>query len=208
VEDIMRRLKTSAPGEEEDDESAGRAYRHMLNTEFASDTPFSRVLSSTAKLVKARKLPTKRALLKQLRLDPPASLEKLEWFSSLLVTKKVRSESGVLVVTVLSSPFPEVAEEDGKQTKQAFSCAFDCFYCPNQPGQPRSYLRDEPAVLRANQNGFDAVLQFTDRAATLFENGHGMDKIEILILGGTWSSCTFTGVCDTVLCSISMFICA
>lgn len=64
----------------------------------------------------------------------------------------------------------------------------NCHYCPNEPGQPRSYLHDEPAVLRANQNGFDPVLQFTDRAATLAVNGHPVDKIEILVLGGTWAS--------------------
>jgi hypothetical protein len=32
-------------------------------------------------------------------------------------------------------------------------------------------------VLRANENGFDAVLQFTDRAATLAANGHPVDKV-------------------------------
>ena len=41
---------------------------------------------------------------------------------------------------------------------------------------------------RANENGFDAVLQFTDRAATLASNGHPVDKVELLVLGGTWAS--------------------
>ena len=87
------------------------------------------------------------------------------------------------VITVLTSPYPEV---DG--VRQAFSCAWNCHYCPQEPGQPRSYLHDEPAVRRANQNGFDAVLQFTDRAATLVGNGHPLDKVELLVLGGTWAS--------------------
>ncbi|KAG8456900.1 hypothetical protein KFE25_012690 [Diacronema lutheri] len=100
-----------------------------------------------------------------------------------LTAKGVRSQSGVLVITVLTSPTPTV---DGKV--QPFSCQWDCYYCPNQPGQPRSYLRDEPAVLRANENGFDPVLQFTDRAATLAANGHPVDKVELLVLGGTWES--------------------
>ena len=84
---------------------------------------------------------------------------------------------------MLTSPYPEV---DG--VKQAFSCAWNCHYCPSEPGQPRSYLHDEPAVRRANQNGFDAALQFTDRAATLVGNGHPLDKVELLVLGGTWAS--------------------
>ena len=102
---------------------------------------------------------------------------------SLLVKKKQKSSSGVLVVTVLTSPYPRV----GKKV-QRFTCKWNCYYCPNEPGQPRSYLHDEPGVLRANRNGFDPVLQFHDRAATLAMNGHPVDKIEILVLGGTWSS--------------------
>jgi ELP3 family radical SAM enzyme/protein acetyltransferase len=43
-------------------------------------------------------------------------------------------------------------------------------------------------IHRANQNGWDAVSQFDDRASTLERNGHTIDKIELLVLGGTWSS--------------------
>ncbi|KAF8821194.1 elongator complex protein ELP3 [Cardiosporidium cionae] len=97
-----------------------------------------------------------------------------EKLSHLLRKKAVRSNSGVLVITVLTSP-------------GQFSCPKDCHYCPNEPGQPRSYLSTEPAVLRANQNDWDPVRQFNDRAMSLRKNGHVVDKIEILVLGGTWS---------------------
>lgn len=93
---------------------------------------------------------------------------------SYLITKKIRALSGVLVITVVTSP-------------GNFSCPKDCHYCPNEPGQPRSYLSDEPGVQRANRNGFDAVKQFVDRARTHYINGHPVDKIELLVLGGTWS---------------------
>lgn len=99
----------------------------------------------------------------------------------LLITKAGKSTSGVLVITVLTSPYPQVA---GKVQK--FSCEWNCYYCPNEPGQPRSYLHDEPSVLRANRNRFDPILQFNDRALALAMNGHPVDKIELLILGGTW----------------------
>ncbi|XP_952565.1 uncharacterized protein TA11600 [Theileria annulata] len=92
----------------------------------------------------------------------------------LLRNKAIRSNSGVVVITVMTSP-------------GTFSCSENCYYCPNEPGQPRSYLSTEPAVLRANQNDFDAVKQFYDRANTLYKNGHVIDKIEIIVLGGTWS---------------------
>eukprot|EP00644_Phytophthora_capsici_P006189 jgi/Phyca11/569314/estExt2_Genewise1.C_PHYCAscaffold_320136 len=101
----------------------------------------------------------------------------------LLVKKAQKSQSGVLVVTVLTSPYPTV---NGK--KQKFSCQWNCYYCPNEPDQPRSYLHDEPSVLRANRNDFDPVLQFCDRCVTLAMNGHPVDKIELLVLGGTWAS--------------------
>ena len=42
--------------------------------------------------------------------------------------------------------------------------------------------------MRANNSGFDPVMQFTDRAGTLAQNGHPVDKIELLVLGGTWAS--------------------
>ncbi|OQR85050.1 elongator complex protein [Achlya hypogyna] len=98
---------------------------------------------------------------------------------SLLVKKAGKSQSGVLVVTVLTSPYPH---------GQKFSCQWNCYYCPNEPNQPRSYLHDEPSVLRANRNSFDPVLQFCDRCVTLALNGHPVDKIELLVLGGTWAS--------------------
>jgi ELP3 family radical SAM enzyme/protein acetyltransferase len=103
---------------------------------------------------------------------------------SLLVKKSGKSSSGVLVITVLTSPYPAAA---GRKP-QKFSCQWDCHYCPAEPGQPRSYLHDEPAVLRANRDQFCPILQFHDRAATLAMNGHPVDKVELLVLGGTWSS--------------------
>jgi len=96
-----------------------------------------------------------------------------------ILTKKVRSNSGVVVITVFTSPTP-----NGQQ----FSCKWDCHYCPKEPGQPRSYLLNEPGVRRANRNEFDAYKQFTSRADTLMNNGHPIDKLEILVLGGTWTS--------------------
>lgn len=98
---------------------------------------------------------------------------------SYLVSKAPRSQSGVLVVTVFTSAFPDGAK---------FSCAWNCYYCPNEPGQPRSYLLNEPGVRRANRLGFDAVRQFSERVESLHEIGHPVDKVELLVLGGTWES--------------------
>lgn len=107
------------------------------------------------------------------------SQDKIEYNENLknhIVSKKCRRISGVTVVTVFLSPYPN---------GQPFSCKWDCFYCPNEPGQPRSYLFAEPGVLRANQNNFDCIKQMHSRLNTYKLLGHPTDKLEILILGGT-----------------------
>ena len=43
-----------------------------------------------------------------------------------------KSSSGVAVITLLTSPFPEYTK-NGKKVKQTFSCGKDCAYCPNEP---------------------------------------------------------------------------
>lgn len=124
----------------------------------------------------------------------------------LLVTKKVRETSGVIVFTLLTSPYPETGENDPTfdrrdvnfdirkinpdtgEKRQDFSCQFDCFYCPNYPDMPRSYIPDEPAVARGIENKWDAVDQIRDRAKTYIINGINIDKVEVIIEGGTYTS--------------------
>jgi ELP3 family radical SAM enzyme/protein acetyltransferase len=109
-------------------------------------------------------------------------------YKQLLQTKSYRSRSGVLVVAIFTSPFPETKDKYGKIKKQEFSCEYNCHFCPNEPNQPRSYLLNEPGVQRANKNNFDPELQFKDRINQYINMGHPIDKIELIILGGTWSS--------------------
>ena len=52
---------------------------------------------------------------------------------------------------------------------------------------PKSYLHDEPACQRAERNWFDPYLQVTARLRTLHQMGHVTDKVELIVLGGTWS---------------------
>jgi ELP3 family radical SAM enzyme/protein acetyltransferase len=92
----------------------------------------------------------------------------------LLITKRMRSQSGVLVISVIMPP-------------DVFSCSYDCYYCPNDPKYSRSYFRGEPTVQRGERNNFDPLKQFYDRAMSYFVNGHHIDKVEIIILGGTFS---------------------
>lgn len=117
-------------------------------------------------------------VLKMYGISNPITKEEYRSMLSFLQKTPSRNNSGVSVITVLTSPYP-----DG----QSFSCKHDCFYCPAEPDQPRSYLKKEPAVARANQQGFDATNQMLNRMDTLLMNGHELDKIEIILEGGTFT---------------------
>jgi histone acetyltransferase (RNA polymerase elongator complex component) len=92
-------------------------------------------------------------------------------------------------VTVFTSPYPQYIDpRTGKIKTQRFSCKWNCYYCPNHPDHPRSYLPDEPGCLRAERLHFVAADQLTERVETLRRIGHPVDKLEVLVLGGTWES--------------------
>lgn len=91
---------------------------------------------------------------------------------TVLRMKPRRSASGVATITVITKPWP---------------CSGSCRFCPSDLRMPKSYLADEPACERAAQNAFDPYLQVSARLTALAQMGHATDKIELIVLGGTWS---------------------
>lgn len=87
--------------------------------------------------------------------------------------KPMRTLSGVTTVTVLTKPFP---------------CPGKCIFCPDYEEMPVSYLPDEPGAMRALAHGYDPYTQVTSRIEALYEIGHPTDKIELLVLGGSWTA--------------------
>ena len=87
--------------------------------------------------------------------------------------KPVRTLSGVTTVTVLTKAYP---------------CPGRCVFCPTEAYMPKSYLADEPGAARAFQNKFDPYNQVHSRLLEYDAVGHPTNKIELLVLGGTWSS--------------------
>jgi elongator complex protein 3 len=87
--------------------------------------------------------------------------------------KPVRTLSGVTTVTVLTKPYP---------------CPGKCIFCPTDARMPKSYLPDEPGAMRGLEHDFDPYAQVRSRITALGNLGHPTDKIELLILGGTWTS--------------------
>jgi len=108
--------------------------------------------------------------------------------NNILRTKRGRSLSGVLVITVFTSAHPIYVNKHGETVKTTFSCKYNCSYCPDPPDMPRSYLACEPGVLRAIQYDFDCCKQMWGRMKALEYMGHPIDKLEIICLGGTFSS--------------------
>ncbi|MDR2846327.1 MAG: tRNA uridine(34) 5-carboxymethylaminomethyl modification radical SAM/GNAT enzyme Elp3 [Candidatus Methanoplasma sp.] len=91
-----------------------------------------------------------------------------------LVKKPMRTMSGVAVVAVMTEPHPC---PHGK-----------CSYCPGGIDSPQSYTGKEPAARRAERNRFDPYDQVSDRLNQLNEIGHETDKIDLIIMGGTFTS--------------------
>lgn len=85
--------------------------------------------------------------------------------------KPVRTLSGVTTVTVLTKPYP---------------CPGKCIFCPTDVRMPKSYLPDEPGARRGVEHNFDPYGQVASRLKALEAVGHPVDKVELLILGGSW----------------------
>lgn len=121
---------------------------------------------------------------------------------SILKVQNVRENSGVIVFSIFTSAYPSWTRTNPDGTKEIvydydktkstnkgeFTCKYDCSFCPKDPDMPKSYIATEPGVARALQNDFDAMKQIFDRGLQLLQQGHPVDKIEVIIQGGTNSS--------------------
>ncbi len=91
----------------------------------------------------------------------------------LLTTRAVRTLSGVTPFAVMTKPYV---------------CPGLCTFCPLELGMPKSYLSDEPAAARAKMMNFDPRAQIESRLTQLVETGHDTDKIELIVIGGTFGN--------------------
>jgi elongator complex protein 3 len=105
-------------------------------------------------------------LVKEKRLKKDLKIEEI------LRIRKIRSLSGIVIVSVLTKPYP---------------CPGKCIFCPKQKDVPQSYLKEEPAVARAILCSYDPYKQTQTRIEALEKTGHPTDKIDLRIIGGTWS---------------------
>ncbi|MBN1325844.1 tRNA uridine(34) 5-carboxymethylaminomethyl modification radical SAM/GNAT enzyme Elp3 [Candidatus Falkowbacteria bacterium] len=90
----------------------------------------------------------------------------------LLKKREIRTLSGVAVIAVLTKPY---------------KCPGECVFCPNEKKMPKSYIYNEPAVMRAILCKFDPFKQVQMRLRALAMTGHETDKCELIVMGGTWT---------------------
>jgi elongator complex protein 3 len=119
-------------------------------------------------------IPSDSDILSKLPDDTCAEDEEL--LVSVLRRKSMRTISGVAIVAVMTSPE---------------SCPHgQCIPCPGGPvnNTPQSYTGHEPAAMRASLNDFDPYLQTKNRIEQLKAIGHPVDKIDFIIMGGTFTA--------------------
>ncbi len=129
----------------------------------------------------------KRALCKKYKLEAILNSDILNVYRDLLSKneikislplekilrkRSIRTLSGIAPVAVLTKSYP---------------CPGNCAYCPHEKDVPASYLSNEPAVMRAIRCDYDPYKQVALRLHALENNGHEPTKIEIIVIGGTWS---------------------
>ncbi|KKT87671.1 MAG: Histone acetyltransferase, ELP3 family, partial [Candidatus Moranbacteria bacterium GW2011_GWC2_45_10] len=129
----------------------------------------------------------KKKLSKELQLPIPTNADMRDQYEKLvkakkikrsfdfeksLISRRIRTQSGVAVIAVLTKSYP---------------CPGKCLYCPTEKDMPKSYLSNEPAVMRAISSQFDPYRQVQNRLRSLELNGHQTDKIELIVMGGTFS---------------------
>src|SRR6185437_3464616 len=90
-----------------------------------------------------------------------------------LRVKKVRTQSGVAPFAVMMKPYP---------------CPGRCVFCVEEKGLPKSYMADEPASARALSHNFDPIKQIESRLLQLKLTGHSPQKLQIIVVGGTFSA--------------------
>jgi elongator complex protein 3 len=127
----------------------------------------NRIKTRAAKKFGLNKIPTNAEILSCVEPDD------LPVLGPLLQKKPIRTISGIAIVAVMARPHP---------------CPGECIYCPVGENAPQSYTGEEPAALRAKRANFDPYVQVTGRLSQLSQIGHPVDKVELIVMGGTFNA--------------------
>ena len=139
---------------------------------------FTKLKSQAARKYKLQGIPKVADIIAAL---PHSHRDKLMPY---LRQKPVRTASGVAVVAVMSKPHrcPHIAMTGNV-----------CVYCPGGPDSDfeystQAYTGYEPTSMRAIRARYDPFSQARGRVAQLKALGHAVDKVEYIVMGGTFMS--------------------
>ena len=153
--------------------SANEALREiieiLMRIPSSNNNDVNRVKMQVSAKHQLAEIPSNSEIIRLLRAEEKRKL------LPVLRRKVTRTISGITVIAVMTKPYP---------CPQPKPCA----YCPGGPpfGVPQSYTGFEPAAMRGLQNEFDPYLQVISRIEQLKAIGHAVDKIELIIMGGTF----------------------
>jgi len=143
--------------------------REIIGELLQQKTLTRKIVEKTAKKIcKKYDLPDIPSNVQILQL---CNVEERRKLKDVLLMKPVRTISGVTIITVASKPN---------------KCPGRCLYCPKGENAPQSYTGLEPAIQRAINNNYDPFLQVSNRLEQYRVMGHDTDKVELIIIGGTF----------------------
>ncbi len=162
--------------ESDNHEKVKRISREIVNYLIRNpETPREKITNIKGRIGKKYKY---SKVIKNATILDYATSEEKQVITQILKRRKTRTLSGVSVVAIMTKPLP---------------CPGTCIYCPGQESQPgekaaQSYTGQEPAAMRSIHNNYDPYLQVRSRINDLEAIGHKIDKIELIIMGGTFLS--------------------
>lgn len=150
-----------------------QAIKELLDTNITSQKDLHKIKRQISKKYNINILQNSEILKVYHYLIKIKKLKKNLKLEQILRKRSVRTLSGIAPVAVLT---------------QDFGCPANCAYCPTEARVPKSYLSNEPAVMRAIRCKYDPFIQTQSRLKALIANGHNPEKIELIVIGGTWSA--------------------
>ncbi|MDG6228982.1 MAG: tRNA uridine(34) 5-carboxymethylaminomethyl modification radical SAM/GNAT enzyme Elp3 [Candidatus Thermoplasmatota archaeon] len=148
--------------------------QEIISRNISTKDQLHRLKIKLCKIYALKTIPSNSSILAHIPLD--ISMSKKKVLIQVLRKKPMRTISGVAIIAVMTSPA---------------TCPHGtCLPCPGGPsvGSPQSYTGSEPAAMRAEIHGFDPFLQVQARLHQLQAIGHDVDKIDLIIMGGTFTA--------------------
>jgi elongator complex protein 3 len=149
----------------------------IIKSRKPSKQQLSKIKTKLSKKYRLKKIPTDIEVL----LNAP--IKEIPKIKKYIITKPTRTISGVSVCAVMTKPFKCPHTNKGGP----------CIMCPGGPNSvfgnvPQSYTGKEPATRRAIRNNYDPYLQVMNRLEQYIVQGHIPDKLELIVMGGTFPS--------------------